>query len=159
MPGSTSRNKRDQYMAAYGGQVSSPTGRSIVGHSHVPNFPKGLKLHGTQTGRMSGKVPQYSNGPSAWNQGSVIVNPTGQAQQINTIDFAAAELRVLASMFGDSMCGDCIRVKMLKEHDDIHRTCQLCGTVWPGIEPGNRRREAVEATRAARATTDRLGCA
>jgi hypothetical protein len=129
-----------------------------MGASHVPNIQKGTyHVGGTKTGRLD-----YNKGPSAWNQGSVIVYPNGPAQQIPILpfDFAEAELRMAQAMFGDEMCGDCIRVKLCKEHDPMtadRRVCPLCETVWPGAEPGNRRREAVEATHAARAESHRVG--
>ncbi len=161
MPGSTS-SKRDRYLGMYGGKVSSPTGRSIMGASHVPNIQKGAyQVGGTKTGRLD-----YNKGPSAWNHSHTVVHPNGPPQQIpvfpfvGEFDFAEAELRMAAAMFGDEMCGDCIRVHLRKEHDPMtadRRVCPLCETVWPGAEPGNRRREAVEATHAARAETHRVG--
>jgi hypothetical protein len=48
--------------------------------------------------------------------------------------------------FGDSMCGDCISTKLTGGHDrnaDKRRICQMCGTVWPGLEPDNNRRQAI----------------
>lgn len=85
------------------------------------------------------------------------------------MDFAEAEMRIIAymaetnpealtelaeQMFGESeMCGNCIKVKLGKQHDPMvnnRHVCPLCRTVWPGAEPWNRRREAVMATRAKR---------
>ena len=173
-------------------KVSSPTGRktittikpsgTIMGHSHVPNISPGVVLHGTKTGRWSGKVPQYNTGPSAWGSnpcGEMILGDVhaisvwdqeltadeivaiyNQGGAANIFDFAEAELRIAQAMFGDGMCGDCIRVRICKEHDPMtsdRRVCPLCETVWPGAEPGNRRREAVEATRAARTEAQLVG--
>ena len=45
-----------------------------------------------------------------------------------------------------NMCGDCANVYLTKFHDpsrDRRRICKLCGTDWHGIDPANRRREAI----------------
>lgn len=47
------------------------------------------------------------------------------------------------------LCGDCIGVKLQKEHDPAtmdRRVCPMCNTVWQGYVPGNRRREGILAT-------------
>lgn len=156
-----SEAKRDRFMHdCLDGKVSSPIGRSrtIRGASHVPNIQKGTyHVGGTKTGH----IP-YNTGPSAWNPCSVIITTSGPPQHIPVLpfDFAEFELRGARAMFGDEMCGDCIRVHLRKEHDPMtsdRRVCPLCETVWPGAEPGNRRREAVEATRAARARSHLVG--
>lgn len=109
--------------------------KTIVGHSHVPNIKKGAYQVGTAspTGRLD-----YNKGPVPW-------------QVPAPKSFGGALARMGNDFFGKSMCGDCIRIKVTGGHDrnsDKRRQCQLCGTVWPGLEPDNDRRGAIMAQRA-----------
>lgn len=115
-------------------------GKRIRGHSHVPAPMKGVyQVGGTVTGRMS-----YNQGPAVWSTPRPFVSNA-------VIQAAAAEqmmrdMTMLKEFFGESMCGDCISTKLTGGHDrnsDKRRTCQLCGTVWSGLEPENERRKAI----------------
>jgi hypothetical protein len=109
--------------------------KTIRGHSHVPAIQKGVYQVGTvsPTGRLDynkGPVPWQTPGPKSWG---------GAMARMGMKDF-----------FGESMCGDCISTKVTGGHDpraDKRRKCQLCGTVWPGLEPDNDRRGAILAQR------------
>jgi hypothetical protein len=111
--------------------------KRIRGASHVPSIQKGVyNVGGPITGRMG-----YNTGPLEWKQQHVVIVPT----------YAAMELEMLKEFFGESMCGDCISTKVTGGHDrNVHnrRRCQLCGTLWPGLEPDNDRRGAIEAQKA-----------
>ena len=103
----------------------------IRGHSHVPSPIKGVyNIGGTVTGRMS-----YNDGPTAWHTNSP-----------KSFGGALERMAMRKEFFGESMCGDCISTKITGGHDrntDNRRKCQLCGTVWPGLEPDNNRRQAI----------------
>ncbi len=104
--------------------------KSIRGHSHVPRITKGVILVGTMTGRMS-----YNDGPTAWH--------TNTPKSFGGAILAQSQRE---EFFGKSMCGDCISTKVTGGHDrnvDKRRVCQLCGTLWPGLEPDNNRRQAI----------------
>ncbi len=103
--------------------------KTIRGHSHVPAIHKGAYQIGTATmGPMD-----YDDGPKSW--GGAMARVLGRKRKSMAKEF-----------FGESMCGDCIRVKVTGDHDrrtHDRRVCQLCGTVWPGLEPHNNRRQAI----------------
>jgi hypothetical protein len=99
--------------------------KRIRGHSHVPAISKGVYQVGTVTGPMN-----YNDGPKSW--GGAMARAIGSKRK--------------TEFFGDSMCGDCIGTKVTGGHDrnkDKRRVCQLCDTVWPGLEPDNNRRQAI----------------
>jgi hypothetical protein len=120
--------------------------KSITGASHVPSIQKGVyHVGGTVTGRMD-----YNQGPSKWLSTPRPFVSNAVIQAANA-DAQMREFELLKEFYGDSMCGDCIGTKVLGGHDrkaDKRRTCQLCGTVWPGLEPDNNRRGAIEAQKA-----------
>lgn len=100
--------------------------KSIRGHSHVPTIKKGVYAVGNPCAEI-----EYNYGPSTWRTPK---------------SFEGAMKSMQKEFFGGSMCGDCIGIKVTGGHDrNIHnrRKCQLCGTVWPGLEPDNNRRQAI----------------
>ena len=109
--------------------------KSIIGASHVPNIKKGMYQVGSSLTRLD-----YNKGPTTWR-----TNPS------ITFGGALARMAMKKEFFGGSMCGDCISTKVTGGHDrNVHerRVCQLCGTLWPGLEPHNDRRGAIMAQRA-----------
>ena len=102
--------------------------KSIRGHSHTPRIAKGAyNVGGTTTRQM-----EYDDGPKSWGGAMARI---GKKRKSMAKEF-----------FGESMCGDCIGTKVTGGHDrntDNRRVCQLCGTVWPGLEPENNRRQAI----------------
>jgi hypothetical protein len=100
--------------------------KRIRGHSHVPAIQKGVYQVGTAT-RLE---LDYNDGPKSW--GGAMARAMGSKRK--------------TEFFGDSMCGDCISTKLTGGHDrnvNERRICQMCGTVWPGLEPDNNRRQAI----------------
>jgi hypothetical protein len=80
----------------------------------------------------------YNYGPSTWRTNAPKSWGGAMARAIGS--------KRKTEFFGDSMCGDCISTKMTGGHDrnvDKRRVCQLCGTLWPGLEPDNNRRQAI----------------
>ncbi len=122
--------------------------KSIIGHSHVPNIKKGTYQIGSSA-PVKTTVTIVKMGPTTWTL------PAGMT------------MRTKEAFFGGSMCGDCIRTKVTGDHDRRvrnRRVCQLCGTVWPGLEPDNDRRGAIEAQKARRpsfhcSSCQDVGCA
>lgn len=126
--------------------------RPIRGHSHVPRMAKGVYNVGSSpTGRLD-----YNQGPTSWTmpRGAIV---GGRQNGKSSLQAAMAEQMMeemkqemdAAKMSG--MCGDCIGNKVTGGHDpkvDKRRKCQLCGTVWPGLEPDNDRRGAILAQKA-----------
>lgn len=111
--------------------------KSIIGASHVPRIAKGVYAIGNPCAEI-----EYNYGPSTW-------------RTHTPKSFGGAMKSMQKEFFGKSMCGDCIGIKVTGGHDrNIHnrRKCQLCGTIWPGLEPDNDRRGAIEAQRARRAS-------
>jgi hypothetical protein len=119
--------------------------RRIRGHSHVPAPMKGVYQVGSAvspTGRLN-----YNQGPVAWQSLPFVSNAVIQAAHA---DAQMREFELLKEFYGDSMCGDCIATKVTGGHDPRahnRRRCQLCGTLWPGLEPENNRRGAILAQR------------
>jgi hypothetical protein len=122
--------------------------KKIIGHSHVPAITKGVYQVGTvsPTGRLD-----YNKGPVPWQTpakswGGAMARAAGIKRKSMAKEF-----------FGESMCGDCIGTKVTGGHDrrnDNRRVCQLCGTVWPGLEPDNNRRQAIADQKARGANND-----
>ncbi len=121
--------------------------KTISGHSHVPSIAKGVyTVGGTVTGRMG-----YNQSPVSWNVTRRSADVTNAVRQALAAGQKMKELEMLKEFFGESMCGDCISIKVTGGHDrNVHkrRRCQLCGTLWPGLEPDNDRRGAIEAQKA-----------
>ncbi|KKN32077.1 hypothetical protein LCGC14_0817320, partial [marine sediment metagenome] len=131
------RKRREEEKALRLGTMYGMGSKSLRGTFHVPNIKKGTyQVGGTVTGRMS-----YNQSPVEWPK------PYGVAKS-----FGGAMKSIRSEFFGHlRMCGDCISTKVTGSHDrNVHerRVCQLCGTVWPGLEPHNDRRGAIMAQRA-----------
>jgi hypothetical protein len=107
----------------------------IRGASHTPQITKGVYQVGcSPTGRLD-----YNRGPVPWQSAP------------KSFGGALARMAMKKDFYGDSMCGDCISIKLVGSHDPrihLRQRCQLCGTIWPGLEPDNDRRGAIEAQKA-----------
>ena len=121
------------------GKKSPP---SIIGASHVPRITKGVYQVGTSVTGQTG----YNQGPESWVPGTIVLGDNHTIQMAHADRMQEMEKLMLKEFYGDSMCGDCISIKVLGGHDrNVHerRRCQLCGTLWPGLEPYNDRRQAI----------------
>ncbi len=120
--------------------------KRIRGHSHVPNITKGVYQAGVAIGRMG-----YNPGPVPWQ-----VLGSNHDEHLDKLIREMKEIEMLKEFYGESMCGDCISVKVTGGHDrNLHkrRRCQLCGTLWPGLEPENDRRQAIADQKAKKRCT------
>lgn len=106
--------------------------KEVRAHSHVPTLAKGLY----QLGSNIVHTLDYDDGPKSWGGAMARIGRKSKSMD--------------KTFFGGSMCGDCIGKTVTGGHDrniDNRRVCQLCGTIWPGLEPDNDRRGAILAQR------------